>query len=230
MALKTRSPTAHKPGKPTRQKGVSAVVFVDERFEQTLSPPAPEQNVDPEMAIGEQLRELRQIKNLTLKEVATTVGISVGYLSQLERNQSRLPIGVLKKISDVLGVHMNWFFQQAADGDPIERDVVVRADKRRKMSFTGLGITEELLSPNLAGPLELLLSTLQPGADSENYSHDGAEAGVVMSGTLELWVSGRHFVLQAGDSFSFKSAEEHRCANTGKVPTQVLWVITPPHY
>jgi transcriptional regulator with XRE-family HTH domain len=185
---------------------------------------------NPEIDIGEQLRELRQVKSLTLKEVAEQVGISVGYLSQIERNQSRLPIGVLKKISDVLGVHMNWFFQHAADGDPAERDVVVRAGNRRKMSFTGLGITEELLSPNLSGPLELLMSTLQPGADSENYSHDGAEAGVVISGTLELWVAGRHFVLNEGDSFSFKSSEVHRCANTSDRPIKVLWVITPPHY
>jgi transcriptional regulator with XRE-family HTH domain len=185
---------------------------------------------DPEAAIGAQLRELRLLKNLTLKEVSEKAGISVGYLSQLERNHSRLPIGVLKRISDVLGVHMNWFFQQKDVGDASERDIVVRAANRRSLSFTGLGITEELLSPNLSGPLELLLSTIAPGADSEDYSHDGAEAGVVLSGTLELWVSGRHFTLREGDSFSFKSTEVHRCANPGKVATRVLWVITPPHY
>lgn len=185
---------------------------------------------DPEAAIGEQLRELRQVKNLTLREVADKAGISVSYLSQLERNQSRLPIGVLKKISDALGVHMNWFFQGQSLGDPTENDIVVRADKRRRMTFTGLGIAEELLSPSLSGPLELLLSTIDPGADSENYAHDGAEAGYVLSGTLDLWVAGRYFRLQEGDSFSFKSVEEHRCANPGTLPTRVLWVITPPHY
>jgi transcriptional regulator with XRE-family HTH domain len=187
-------------------------------------------HIDPEAAIGEQLRELRLVKNLTLKEVAEKAGISVGYLSQLERNYSRLPIGVLKKISDVLGVHMNWFFQQTNEGAPGERDVVVRAKNRRRMSFTGLGIAEELLSPNLSGPLELLISTIDAGADSEDYSHDGAEAGLVLSGTLELWVSGRHFLLQEGDSFAFKSTDVHRCANPSEVPTRVLWVITPPHY
>jgi len=191
---------------------------------------APSPPFDPEAAIGEQLRELRQLKNLTLKEVAEKAGISVGYLSQLERNHSRLPIGVLKKISDALGVHINWFFQQQPAGDAAERDIVVRADQRRRLSFTGLGITEELLSPNLSGPLELLLSTIAPGADSEDYSHDGAEAGLVLSGTLELWVSGRHFTLNEGDSFSFKSTEIHRCANPGGSPTRVLWVVTPPHY
>lgn len=186
--------------------------------------------VDPEAAIGEQLRELRQVKNLTLRHVAEKAGISVSYLSQIERNQSRLPIGVLKKLADALGVHMNWFFQSSGDGDPAERDVVVRSGKRRRMSFTGLGITEELLSPNLSGPLELLLSTIEPGADSEDYSHDGAEAGFVLAGTLDLWVSGRYFRLQEGDSFSFKSTEVHRCANPGSQATRVLWVITPPHY
>ena len=125
--------------------------------------------IDPSAAIGEQLRELRQVKNLPLREVAERAGISVGYLSQLERNHSRLPIGVLKRISDALGVHMNWFFQQNNEGDPAERDVVVRSNNRKRMSFTGLGIQEELLSPNLSGPLELLISTIDPKADSEDY-------------------------------------------------------------
>lgn len=187
-------------------------------------------DLDPGQAIGEQLRELRLVKNLTLREVAEKSGISVGYLSQLERNHSRLPIGVLKRISDALGVHMNWFFQQSAEGDATERDVVVRSNNRRRMSFTGLGIQEELLSPNLSGPLELLISTIGPRADSEDYSHDGAEAGLVLSGTLDLWVSGRHFQLHEGDSFAFKSTEVHRCANATDTPTKVLWVITPPHY
>ena len=154
----------------------------------------------------------------------------MSYLSQIERNVSRLPIGVLKKLADVLGVHMNWFFPGSSTGPAHERDLIVRVANRRNLTFTGLGITEELLSPNLSGPLEMLISTIHPGADSEFYAHDGHEAGLVMSGTLQLWVHDRHFVLEAGDSFAFPSTEAHRCANTGKVPVKVLWVITPPHY
>ena len=180
--------------------------------------------------VGEQLRELRRAKGMTLTEVASEAGISVGYLSQIERNQSRLPIGVLRRISDVLGIHINYFFQREARGRADERDIVVRAANRRRMTFTGLGISEELLTPNLKGPLEMLMSTIDPGADSEDYSHDGVEAGLVISGTLDLWVAGRHFRLEAGDSFSFRSTEVHRCANPGRVKTRVVWVITPPHY
>jgi transcriptional regulator with XRE-family HTH domain len=180
--------------------------------------------------IGGRIRELRKAQGRTLHDVASAVCISVSYLSQIERDVSRLPIGVLKQIADVLGVHMNWFFHSGSEGPDDERDVIVRAGNRRNLTFTGLGITEELLSPNLSGPLELLISTIHPGADSEFYSHDGAEAGVVINGSMELWIGERKFRLDAGDSFSFPSAEPHRCANRGKKPVRVLWVITPPHY
>lgn len=202
-------------------------IRVARRVAGPAAPPAVE---PPPEGLGEQVRELRNAKGMTLQQVAGGAGISVGYLSQIERNQSRLPIGVLRRVADVLGVHINWFFAARDAGPPEERDIVVRARNRRRMTFTGLGITEELLTPNLKGPLEMLLSTIDPGADSEDYSHQGAEAGYVVEGTLDLWVSGRHFRLRAGDSFSFRSTEVHRCANPGKVPTKVVWVITPPHY
>lgn len=186
--------------------------------------------LDLEAAVGGQIRELRKIKKLTLAQLAQAADISVGYLSQLERNQSKLPIGVLKKLSDVLGVHMNWFFNGNMQATADERDVVVRKAHRRRLTFTGLGIAEELLSPNLAGPLELLMSTIEPGADSGEYSHDGNEAGVLIAGQLDLWVDGKLFQLEEGDSFSFSSTSQHRCANPGTVAAKVVWVITPPHY
>lgn len=182
-----------------------------------------------EDAIGGQIRELRKARGLTLQEVADAAGISVGYLSQIERNQSKLPIGVLKRISTALGVQINWFFH-GSDVPADEKDIIVRANNRRRLTFTALGIEEELLSPNLSGPLEMLMSTIDPGADSGDYSHEGVEAGLVISGTLDLWVSGQFFRLNAGDSFSFKSTEVHRCANSGEEPTKVVWVITPPQY
>lgn len=182
-----------------------------------------------EAVIGGQIRELRKVKGMTLQQVAAAAAISVGYLSQIERNQSRLPIGVLQRISAVLGVHVSWFFQ-ASEAPAGEREYIVRASNRRRLTFTGLGIAEELLSPNLSGPLELLLSTLEPGADSGEYNHEGVEAGLVIEGTLDLWIAGAFFRLEQGDSFSFRSAEIHRCANRGDVPVKVVWVITPPHY
>jgi transcriptional regulator with XRE-family HTH domain len=185
---------------------------------------------DAEPDIGSQIRELRKIKGFTLQQMADQVSVSIGFMSQIERNRSKLPIGLLKKISDVLGVHMNWFFAGNVNGPPEERDFIVRAGNRRRMSFTGTGISEELLSPNLTGPLEMLLSTIDVGADSDFYSHEGAEAGYVLRGSLELWIGKSRFDLEEGDSFSFRSTTSHRCRNTGSIPAQVVWVITPPKY
>ena len=49
-----------------------------------------------EMLIGEQIRALRRIKGLRLQQLADQAGISIGYLSQIERNRSKLTIGVLE--------------------------------------------------------------------------------------------------------------------------------------
>lgn len=182
------------------------------------------------LQIGRQIRELRKVRGLTLAEVAARSGVSIGYLSQIERDRSRLQIGTLKAICDVLGVPINWFFQPQPERPPEEVEFIVRADGRRQMTFTGLGIREELASPNLAGPLELLVSTIEPGADSGAYSHEGAEAGFVLSGQLTLWIGERCFELREGDSFSFPSTLSHRCRNPGSGVTRVLWVITPPSY
>jgi len=195
-----------------------------------LHQPAAGAGFDPDAEIGEEIRGLRRAQGLTLKQLAAAAGISVGYLSVIERNLSRVPIGVLKTICDALGIHMNWFFRAGKLGPAHERDVVVRAANRPRLSFPGLGITEELLSPNLTGALEMLISTIAPGADSENYSHDGAEAGLVLDGTLDLWIDDNHVRLEPGDSFAFDSTKRHRCANPTTKPTRVLWVITPPHY
>jgi transcriptional regulator with XRE-family HTH domain len=180
--------------------------------------------------VGGRVRELRKAKGLTLQELATAAGVSVGHLSEIERDLARLPIGVLRRIASELGVHLHWFFHGVSDDPGDEREVVVRAGHGRRLTFPGIGISDELLSPNLLGPLEVTRSTLAPGADSGDYSHDGFETGVVLDGHFDLWVGGRHHRLGPGDSFSFASTEVHRCANTTDHPVTVLWIVTPPHY
>lgn len=181
--------------------------------------------------VGQQIRDLRRAKGLRIAGLASEIGRSVGHVSQVERGLSPVTIPDLKKIADALGVEINWFFQGQAMAPPEERDIIVRRANRRELNYSGTGVREALLSPHLHGAFEMVLTTLEPGADSGvAYSRTGEEGGFVLEGTLDLEVDGRKYSLSAGDSFSFESTRPHRCANSGSQVTRVLWVISPPSY
>jgi hypothetical protein len=107
----------------------------------------------------------------------------------------------------------------------------VQAANRRNLTFTGVGVTEELpLLPNLGGPRELLISTIHPKRRQRVLFPRRCRGRSGHRRNAALWVDERHFRLDSGDSFAFASTEAHRCANDGDEPVKVLWVITPPHY
>jgi transcriptional regulator with XRE-family HTH domain len=180
--------------------------------------------------IGGEIRGLRKARGLTLTGLAEASGLSIGYLSLLERDRATPSIKALHAVSRALGVTISWFFE-TNDVPEEERDLVVRRARRRRLDYSA-GLVDELLSPNLSGALELLSCRFPPGASSgeEPYTHAGEEAGVVIRGRLELWVDGRTVTLEAGDSFGFQSTLPHRYRNPGPDETEVIWAITPPSY
>ncbi|MGD0565001.1 MAG: XRE family transcriptional regulator [Roseiarcus sp.] len=204
----------------------SAVRLPANRPEAPSEPPDPSQ---PRL-IGREIRALRKARAITLTQLAAASGLSVGYLSLLERDLSTPSIKALYAVSRALGVTISWFFE-ARDVPEEERDLVVRRARRRRLDYSA-GVVDELLSPNLTGALELLSCRFPPGASSgeEPYTHSGEEAGIVLRGRLELWVDGRFLTLEAGDSFGFQSALPHRYRNPGPDETEVIWAITPPSY
>jgi transcriptional regulator with XRE-family HTH domain len=196
------------------------------RAEASTEPPDPSQ---PRL-LGSEIRGLRKACAITLTELAAASGLSIGYLSLLERDRATPSIKALHAVSRALGVTISWFFE-ANDVPEEERDLVVRRARRRRLDYSA-GVVDELLSPNLTGALELLSCRFPPGASSgeEPYTHSGEEAGVVLRGRLELWVDGRMVTLEAGDSFGFQSALPHRYRNPGPDEAEVIWAITPPSY
>src|SRR5271156_5879529 len=61
-------------------------------------------------AIGAHLRQLRARRRLSLAQVALAVGISVGFLSALERSQMSGSVGTLRKVVRLLKTNILVFF------------------------------------------------------------------------------------------------------------------------
>ena len=136
------------------------------------------------LRIAHQIRDLRKAKGITLQQMAVRIGRSLGYVSQVERGVSILPIPVLQRISEVLGVQITWFFHSDSPQAIEELGHVVRASARRELSFAGTGIHEQLLSPSLSGSLLMLLTRIEPLArsDAQQRTRKGEEAGYIQSG------------------------------------------------
>ena len=180
--------------------------------------------------IGLKLRLLRQRAGRTLKDVSQKTGISIGHLSQLERDLASPSVKTLQDISRALGVNISWFFSEESAAI-VETQYIVRAAQRHHIHYAN-GVDDYQLNSPAVRQLGLLISTFQPGASSGDapYSHEGEEAGYIVEGELELWIDNKVTRLTAGDSFSFPSTCQHRYSNVGNGVTSVIWAMTPPSY
>jgi len=60
--------------------------------------------------IGNKIRTLRKAKNLTLKQLANRIGLSVSLISQIELAKTSASVSTLFKISSALGIKIGYFF------------------------------------------------------------------------------------------------------------------------
>lgn len=179
------------------------------------------------MKIGQKIRQVRTARGLTLHQVAQKVGLTRGAISQIERDRSNPSIGTLKAIADALGITMGSLFDAARPSGSL----VVHPSARKVLS-PRRGITYHLLTPDLNGRVEFILSEYQPGATTGDvrYTHAGEECGLVLQGRLELQVGEETYVLKAGDSIRFDCSVPHRLTNVGKSVLRCIWAVSPPSF
>jgi quercetin dioxygenase-like cupin family protein len=76
--------------------------------------------------------------------------------------------------------------------------------------------------------MDPVLVTLDSGARTEDdSSHEGEEFGIVLQGTITLWLDGKAHRLLKGDCFYFKSSWNHWVENSGSHPARIMWVVSP---
>jgi transcriptional regulator with XRE-family HTH domain len=174
---------------------------------------------------GQRFRRLRARRGLSLAQVAKATGVSVGFLSALERGQMRSSVATLRRIARFYGTNILSLFETAGDNPRLVRP------SERKILETTPDVRMELLAwGNTA--MEPHLFRVKPGGGSgESYSHEGEEFLHVLRGEFEIWLSNdEHYRLKPGDSLYFESSTPHRWKNPGRGETWVLWINTPPTF
>lgn len=180
-------------------------------------------------SLGADLRALRKARGLTLSELAEKMDKSVGWVSQVERDISSPTIDDLRSLAKLLNVPLSLFFG-SPNAPPQEQGLVVRANARRAIGGGEMGLTEELLSPDLTDDFEVLRSVFAPGAKiSEQVARPTQELGYLISGHLTVWIGTRKFELNPGDTFRIRG-EAYAWENPHSDPAIAIWVIAPPVY
>lgn len=175
-------------------------------------------------SIGPHLRRLRTERGLSLAQVAKEIGISLGFLSSLERSQMTASVGTLRKLTDFFQTNILDFF------DPAESASRLVPPDKRKVLDAGPGVRMELLAWGNT-VMEPHLFRIAPQADSgEFYTHEGEEFIYVLRGVLHISLDGEQYRLKPGDSFYFESSVPHHWNNPGHNETLLLWINTPPTF
>jgi transcriptional regulator with XRE-family HTH domain len=182
------------------------------------------------LKFGTTVRDLRQKKGYSLRDLSAASGCSISFLSQLERDLVSPTVANLKKIADALGVTVTSFFADESDN---EEAVVVRKNERiRLASKASKVVYESLKAPQANSVLEPLYQILEEGAYSgdENNIHLGEEFVIVLKGRLEIFLDEKSLILNEGDSAVYNSNTPHRWRNCHDGKTELLWVNTPPTF
>jgi DNA-binding transcriptional MerR regulator/uncharacterized RmlC-like cupin family protein len=202
-------------------RGLNAAAIVELLRREGRARPAADGNAG---AIGSHLRQLRAKRRLSLAHVARSVGISVGFLSALERSQMSGSVGTLRKLARFYKTNILDFFDATGASSRQVRP------EQRKVLEAGDGVRMELLAWGNT-VMEPHLFRVAPDAGSgDSYTHDGEEFLYVLRGALVITLEKKEYRLKAGDSFYFESATPHHWKNPGRAETWVLWVNTPPTF
>ena len=77
--------------------------------------------------IGDVLRDVRQRKGHTLRQVASRASVALGYLSEVERGQKEASSEILASVAEALEVPISFIMREVADRLAVSEGVVIPA-------------------------------------------------------------------------------------------------------
>ena len=187
--------------------------------------PGPADNPELPSATGERLRRLRLKAHKTLKEVSEATGLSISFISALERGGSGASVASLRLLADTYGTNMRELF----GADLEQSSPLVRREDRPVMRWANSVQFEEMAAGEKA--MDPSYIHVPPRTGSEGfYSHSGEEFVYVISGTLHVELKDQEtYSVGPGDTLYFPSTVPHRWW-AGDEPVEGIYVNTPPTF
>ncbi|MCW0001459.1 XRE family transcriptional regulator [Pararhizobium sp. YC-54] len=185
-----------------------------------------------EIAIGHEVRAFRKKLGITVTDLATATGISLGMLSKIENGNISPSLTTLQSLSRALGVPVTAFFRRYEEprnavfvkaGEGVELE---RRGTRAGHQYNLLGHIDN----NTAGVVvEPYLITLTADSDTfPAFQHEGMEFLYMLEGEVVYRHADRLFTMQPGDSLFFDADARHGPEELVKLPIRYLSIISYP--
>ncbi len=172
--------------------------------------------------LGQRLRNRRLKLGLTLQDVAIGAKLSVGFISQVERDLTSPSLSSLVAIARVLGRSVADFLVAPEGSSPSTRQ-----SRRQVYGPDPAAFGYERISANFPGHiLSSVIIHETPGHRSEPIRHEGEELFYMLEGSITVEVDGDCTVLRPGDSMHFSSMLRHSTWNHTTGPAKFLHVCT----
>ena len=178
------------------------------------------------MKIGERIRNLRQLSNLTQEELAERANLTKGFISQIERDLTSISLDSLIQILEAMDENISDFFRETSEERIVYREkdrVAIEKEKIEKFELLVPGSTNRRLEP--------ILLTLRKGeATPKEKPHAGEEFGLVLRGRVNLRFGKEILKLKKGECFYLSAEKEHWFHNSGSKEVVILWISSPPSF
>jgi transcriptional regulator with XRE-family HTH domain len=179
--------------------------------------------------VGRKLKELREKKRFTIRELSRRSGVSTTQISEIERNLSAPTVPTLMRIISSLDTHASIFFEEKE-----ERKVcVVRKSNRQEFIDRKNNVFVESLTEGITGTnLKVIVARPPPGSINirGGYVHRGEELIYVIKGRIRVTLGEEEYILDEGDTIHFRGMIRHTIANITDREVELISVTAPPNY
>lgn len=181
----------------------------------------PVNSIDKNPAIGARLRNHRLSQHMTIDQLAEASGLTKGFISRMERDQTSPSVATLVSLCSVLRVEVGSLFEEP-------ETTVVKLEDAPEINLGGTGITERLVSARNLSKVQVLRGTIEPDGrgETEKYTVDcETEIVHVITGEFTIITSTDEHHLSAGDTLTFPGSEPHTWRNPSDEPAEILWTL-----